>query len=256
MKLDVVFTPVLLDKPNLQGNLCAVVDVLRATSTIVTALASGAAAVRPCLNVAEARREAAKMGPGRALLGGEEMGQLIPGFDLGNSPLEYMSEGTVSGKTIYFYTTNGTGAIRRARAESGQPTFIAALLNVSAACAAIAEAYQSRPGKGIAVICSGRYGKPSAEDIFCAGLIAAGVASAVRCSGNTPELTDSAAVAAGFAQASIERAHDVLCSSEHGRYLQSLGFEADLEFASRLDAFNAVPVFDGERIVLMDRPTN
>ena len=97
MELDVVIAPTLLQEDELQGRICAVVDVLRATSTITTALVSGAAALRPCLSIDEARSGAADLGRGQALLGGEERGERIPGFDLGNSPLEYLVEGVWKG---------------------------------------------------------------------------------------------------------------------------------------------------------------
>ncbi len=252
MILEVVPTPALLGKTDLLGSICAVVDVLRATSTIITALVSGAAAVRPCLDVEEAKSEAARTGRDRYLLGGEEMGQRIAGFDLGNSPLEYLSANALAGKVIFFYTTNGTGAIRRAYAESGLPVHVAALLNLSAVSAAMVQAARTSRPKAIVILCSGRYGRPSAEDTFCAGLIASSVADRLRDLGTPPGITDSAAVAIGFALGVKGRTLEVLTSSEHGVYLRSLGFAADLEFASRLDAFNAVPVFDGERIVLMD----
>ena len=111
MELEVIIAPTLYEEDELRNRLCAVVDVLRATSTITTALVSGATAVHPCLDIEEARAGAARLERGQVLLGGEERGQFIPGFDLGNSPLEYLSQETVKGRAIFFYTSNGTGAI-------------------------------------------------------------------------------------------------------------------------------------------------
>ena len=103
------------------------------------------------------------------------MGENIPGFDLGNSPLEYMAREVVGGKVIYSYTTNGTGAIRKAFERSGNPAYIAALLNVSAVSSAIVKTASTGKFEGISILCSGRQGKPSEEDNFCAGLMVDGL---------------------------------------------------------------------------------
>ncbi|HEY48500.1 MAG TPA: 2-phosphosulfolactate phosphatase [Dehalococcoidia bacterium] len=253
MKLDVLVAPAFLKEDDLTGCQCAVIDVLRATSTIITALVSGAAAVHPCLDIAEARRDVSGLGRERYLLGGEDMGQHIPGFDMGNSPLEYMVEDVVAGKDIYFYTSNGTGAIRRAHAGSGKPVYIAALLNLSAVSSAIVKAASTGSLDGIVILCAGRYGNPSAEDFFCAGLLVRKLISGLRESGIETQPGDSAIIAAGFATAREGQRIDVLASSDHGRFLRSIGFESDLEFASELDFYDAVPIFDGERVALLDR---
>jgi phosphosulfolactate phosphohydrolase-like enzyme len=127
--------------------------------------------------------------------------------------------------------------------------YVAALINTSSAASALASAASAGAVERVAVLCSGRYGKPSSEDIFCAGLIIERVRGILGGSGASPELTDGASIAAGFAAGNRHRALEVLASSEHGRYLQTIGFEEDLEFASRLDAYDVVPVFDGNRVI-------
>lgn len=251
MRLDVAIAPVFLEEQASGRCLCAVVDVLRATSTIVTALSSGAVAVQPCVDIDEARRGAASLGRESGLLGGEERGEQIPGFDLGNSPLEYMAPGVVAGKVIFHYTTNGTGTIRKAHAAYGGPVFIASLLNVSAASGAIGTEALATGAEGIVVVCSGRDGKPSAEDLYCAGLMVDNLARGLHDRGIAPQLGDGAAIAAGYAAGVLESSFDVLATSEHGRFLESIGFAADLEFASRVDEYVVAPVFDGERVVLL-----
>ena len=251
MKLDVILTPTLVKEDTLKGCLCAVIDVLRATSTIITALANGAPEVLPCITVEEAKKGAASLPKGSRLLGGEEMGQSIPGFDLGNSPLEYLTTEVVSGKVILFSTTNGTVAIRRAYAGCGCPVYIAALLNLSAASSAMVRTAACGQHTGIVILCSGRYGKPSAEDLFCAGLMVERIGRGLRESGIVPQLGDGASIAAGFAAANKGRSLEVLATSEHGRFLESLGFTDDLVFASRIDFYDAVPIFDGDRVVLL-----
>jgi 2-phosphosulfolactate phosphatase len=178
------------------------------------------------------------------------MGENIPGFDLGNSPLEYMSRKAVGGKVIYSYTTNGTGAIRKAFEKSGNPAYIAALLNVSAVSAAIAKTASAGKFEGIIILCAGRQGKPSEEDNFCAGLMVDALTRGLRACGVVPGLGDTASTVAKDAVSNRGHSLGVLRSSEHGQYLESLGFEDDLVFASRIDLYDVVPVFDGERVIL------
>src|SRR5579872_6883168 len=106
--------PSLFEPCDLRGGIAVVIDVLRATSTIVHALAAGATCVVPCGEIEEARRLAAQATPGEVLLAGERDGLRISGFDLGNSPSEY-TPARVRGKTIAFTTTNGTRALIRAQ---------------------------------------------------------------------------------------------------------------------------------------------
>jgi 2-phosphosulfolactate phosphatase len=251
MKLDVIATPTLLKEDTLKGCQCAVIDVLRATSTIITALASGAKEVHPCLTVDEAKKGVAKLPRDSYLLGGEDMGKNIPGSDLGNSPLEYMAGEVVGDKVIYSYTSNGTGAIRKAYAGSSQPVYIAALINVSAASATLVKAAVGAQGKGIAIVCAGRYGGPSTEDFFCAGMMVDRIARGLRKHGIETQLSDAASAASDIAAANRGHGLNVLSSSEHGRFLESIGFADDLIFASRIDLYSVVPVFDGERVVLL-----
>jgi len=251
MKVDVIMAPTFLKKGDLKGCLCAVVDVLRATSTIITALASGAIEVHPCMTVEEAKSGVAKLSRDSYLLGGEEMGESIPGFDLGNSPFEYMSREAVGGKVIYSYTTNGTGAIRKAFERSGNPAYLAALLNVSAASAALVKKASAGKFEGISILCAGRQGKPSEEDNFCAGLTVDALARGLRARAIVPALSDTASNLATSAVSNRGHSLEVLRSSEHGQYLESLGFEDDLVFASRIDLYDVVPIFDGDRVILL-----
>ncbi|MDY6893665.1 MAG: 2-phosphosulfolactate phosphatase [Chloroflexota bacterium] len=250
MKLDVIVAPTFLERENLEGCVCAVIDVLRATSTITVALSSGAVAVYPCLDIDEAMKSAASFNKGSCLLGGEDMGKRIPGFDLGNSPLEYREPGVVRDKHIVFYTSNGTGAIRKAYLACKRPVYIAALLNVSAISSVMVRAAVNRRARGIAIICSGRYGNPSAEDMFCAGLIVEKIGNELHQEGIVAQMMDGATIAAGLAATNRELVLEVVSSSVHGRYLQSIGFAPDLEFVSQVDEYSVVPMFDGARVVL------
>jgi len=249
MKIDVVLTPRLLP-PRFGDALCVVIDVLRATTTIITALANGAREVQPFITAAEARRAARTADNTHFLLGGERRGWRIPGFHLGNSPNEYLNSSQISGRAIYFSTTNGTPALRRAYKGISRPVYLAALVNLSAVSAAIVGAALKNAPDRIILICAGRYGKPALEDLYCAGLIAQRLQSEFAESGMTVEPSDATISAVEYSRINREKPLAVLTDSEHGRYLINIGFAADLDFASQIDKYDIVPCFDGTRITL------
>ena len=139
-----------------------VIDVIRATSTIVAALAAGARAVYPTLSSEEAIRLANSLGRHNTLLCGERRGLMIEGFDLGNSPAEFTPD-RVSDISLVMTTTNGTRAFLAA--EAADRVIVAALMNLSAVAAAVSESEQ------VAFICAGKEGRFSLDDAVCAGLI-------------------------------------------------------------------------------------
>jgi 2-phosphosulfolactate phosphatase len=139
-----------------------VVDVLRATSTIVQALEGGYRTVYCCAEVEEARALRDELGD--AVLGGERGGDLLPGFDLGNSPLEYLSP---RAEAVVLTTTNGTRAVLGAVA-SCDLVLVGSMLNLHAVAAAANER-----GEDVEVVCAGLRGGHSQDDAYCAGRIAA-----------------------------------------------------------------------------------
>lgn len=214
-----------------------VIDALRATSTIATALAAGARAVYPCADAAEARRVAAA-GEGR-LLAGEAGAIRIPGFDLGNSPREFVPA-AVSGKEIVMVTTNGTRAIRAVHAVNpGRPrsVLLAAFVNCAAAAAALAAA-TGRDGDAV-IVCSGTAGRFSLDDFLCAGALifhrqAPGDDPA-------PELDDLARAARDAYLHNRGRLVEALTSCRHARILFEAGLADDIDFCGRENIFDVVP---------------
>ena len=165
MRLDVMLTPELLDPEALASSTVLVVDVLRASTTMITALGNGCAGIVPVSDPAEAFRRARAMGA-TTLVAGERKGRTIEGFDLGNSPLDVTRE-RVGGKTLVFTTSNGTRALLAARAAPA--VGIAAFVNLSAAVGwALGE------GRDVTVLCAGERGRVSLEDEVCAGLLVDG----------------------------------------------------------------------------------
>jgi 2-phosphosulfolactate phosphatase len=148
---------------NLTAKKVVVIDVLRATSTIVTALGNKALEIIPVIEPSEVIDLIKKLGPGECLTGGERKGLKIEGFDMGNSPAEYKKE-RVEGKKIIISTTNGTKAIKST--QGAAEVYIGSFLNVRAVVDHLREGDQD-----IIIICSGRDQNLCLEDLACAGMM-------------------------------------------------------------------------------------
>ncbi|MFQ5895767.1 MAG: 2-phosphosulfolactate phosphatase [Nitrospinota bacterium] len=211
-----------------------VIDVLRATTTVVAALAAGCEALYPLREVEEARELAARLreahGKDRVLLGGEKGGRPIPGFDLGNSPREY-TPGRVEGRHVVLTTTNGTQTIAAASGVGAGEVLLASFANLRAAACHLAR------GEGpFLIACSGRKGGYSEEDAVAAGLLVEAAA------GSSPlELGDSGRAALAVARAYEGDLGHLLRTCQWGRYLAGLGLEEDLAFCARRDWTEVVP---------------
>src|SRR5207248_3349589 len=219
MRVHVAFTPGELT-PAPVG---VVVDVLRATSTICQALASGYRRVLCCAEVDEARELAESEGP--AKLAGERRLEHVEGFDFGNSPREL--EGEPAAETLILSTTNGTRLLVAA-AERFERVYIGSLLNAAAVAAAARES-----GEDVAVLCAGVLGELALDDAYCAGRIAEAL-------GGDP--ADSAAAAIQLAR-SFESAEAGLASSQSARNLLGSGLDGDIAWCARESVLEAVPRF-------------
>lgn len=209
-----------------------VVDVLRATTTITTALAAGCFEVIPVLTPEEAIAMRERLEDERVLLGGERNSLKIPGFDLGNSPLEYTPEAT-AGKRIIITTTNGTRAINRA--AHGHQVLLGAMINAPAVARAAVMTKNE-----ITIICAGTREHFSLEDFLAAGLI---VDQLGNCGGFT--MRDGALVARDYYHLHQDDTTPALKASFHGRQLIELGFGADIDYCSQEGLVDIVPVYKG-----------
>ncbi|HEY3368490.1 MAG TPA: 2-phosphosulfolactate phosphatase [Symbiobacteriaceae bacterium] len=232
MRVDVYPTVVNIpDAEELADRAAVVIDVLRATSTIVTALVNGADTVVPVLTPEEAFA-VQRDNPGRQfVLGGERKSVVIPGFHLGNSPLEY-TPSRVGGKPMLFTTTNGTRAIRRAAGAAH--VFVAAFLNAPAVAKALLAL-----GKDVAICCAGTHDQFSLEDAACAGAILEFLSGPDR----ALELNDMGLVARELFRQYDGRIADLLHLAEHGQNLLKLGLQEDLLFCAQLGTQTLVPRF-------------
>ncbi|NJN83930.1 MAG: 2-phosphosulfolactate phosphatase, partial [Caldilineaceae bacterium] len=161
--LNVHLLPSLMEASSLQGSTAVIIDILRASSTMITALDHGALQVIPCGTPDAARRVRDELGADAVLLGGERGGVRIEGFDCGNSPLEYPAS-RVAGKTIAFTTTNGTHALLQAAAAN--QILIGAFMNRTAVVDRLHAEHLP-----IHLICAGTDGEITGEDVLFAGAI-------------------------------------------------------------------------------------
>jgi 2-phosphosulfolactate phosphatase len=216
--IHVAFTP----EEHAQAPFGIVVDVLRATSTIAQALASGYRRVLCCAEIEEAR--ALRAGLPDSLVGGERTAIRVPGFDVGASPREFLKP---RAETLILTTTNGTQAILTA-AERCDEVVLGSLLNLDAVVRAASE----RDGD-VAVICAGFMGAFALDDAYCAGRIVQSLDG---------ERTD-AAIAAALVAASFPDAVAGLNARTYG----PPGLEEDIAWCARESVLDVVPRFAGMR---------
>ncbi len=249
MRLDVAFVPALHDPmhnspssarphhPERNRQLCIVVDVIRASTSLVTLVERGASRVFIAGDIDSARAAAPRVG---AVLAGEQDGLAPPGFAYGNSPVE-LSRASVDGRPVVFVTTNGTTAIR---AVTDAPTvLVGALRNGGAVCR---EAWQEATAHGddITIVCAGREHAFAIDDAYCAGYLIHRIVE-----GGSAELTD-AAMAAVTLYRSEPDARAVFTTSAAGRNVIRLGLTADITYCAQRDASNAVPRLGRELFLL------
>ncbi len=218
-----------------------VIDLLRATSTICTALASGATEVVPILEIDEALAASQDGARSEAVLGGERHGGKIPGFDVGNSPAEFTPQ-SVGGKRVLITTTNGTRALHHAR--RAKRIIAGSFLNLSAVAASLREEPR------INILCAGTNGHPTEEDILAAGAFAA------ELSQDSPRhLNENAKRSIEMWESLVQVAHasgvplsdqvaHALRHTRGGRNLIGIGLDHDLVDCARVDQYNIVPEFD------------
>ena len=197
MRVDVVPTAEAVAPGQLAGATVLVVDVLRASTSIISALGAGCAAVVPVAEPAEALVRARAARADGVLAAGERRGLPIAGFDLGNSPLEF-ADGRARGRTVVFTTSNGTRALLAARGAAA--VGVAAFVNASAAAA-----WARAAGRDVVVLCAGERGHRSLEDWVCAGFLVERLARGAPGLAPTPA-ADAAAARGGLAVGPAPRA--------------------------------------------------
>jgi 2-phosphosulfolactate phosphatase len=255
-RIDVAFVPQLVAPEAVVSSVCVVIDVLRATTTLTTLLACGAAVVTVAAD-ATAAREAKRADAAAILLG--EIGGLRPSdFDCGNSPRE-INRQLVDGRRAICHTSNGTGAIR---AVATAPVVMLGCLRN---CAAVARAALEGAREGerpILIVCSGGAGGRAfaLDDALAAGQIVATIAEEAAKKGVSLELSDAAIASVTLRQAALggsqepaqTRWEQVLRHTSSGQHLARIGLGDDVPFCAELDRETIVPVVrsEGEAILV------
>jgi 2-phosphosulfolactate phosphatase len=244
MRLDVYFSPLLVKPEMLRQSVVAVIDVLRASTSICTALHNGARGIVPFAGIVDAQSYCAELEPAQrenALLCGERHSVKPEGFHLGNSPLEYTRE-AVAGKMLLFTTTNGTKALEVTRGARFQ--CVAGFVNAQYAAAwMLAQAVQAHCNR-IALVCAGSEGGFSYEDTLCAGLMVH------RLQNSEPTLgrSDAAKAAQNLYAHHADQLDEAVCATEHAQSLAALGFEGDVRAALAHNSMDVVPVLHEGRL--------
>jgi 2-phosphosulfolactate phosphatase len=248
--VDVLWSPAEWSAIDPQGRVAVVIDVLRSTSTIATALANGARSILPAASTEDALQIARSLGRDGVLLCGERKNVRIEGFDLGNSPSEFGRD-VVKGRTLVMCTTNGTRALLTA--VGARTVYVASFLNLGAIVSEL-----RREGADPVLVCAGRSGLVGLDDVLCAGEIVQrlGDASAngKRRKGrnrSAPSLLlgDGALAAQMLWAASAPIGPEVLGATGAGVQLSAVGLGGDVTLCAAVDTLSVVPVLENRKIV-------
>jgi 2-phosphosulfolactate phosphatase len=251
-RLETLFTPAdfaRLPERDLRGATCVVFDVLRATSSMVTALAHGAREIFPVADIAEAlaRRRARP----ELLLAGERDGRRIGAartggveFDLGNSPREFRPE-VVAGRSLVMTTTNGTRALRACAGAAR--VYGAAFLNLGTLVARL----QAAPPEHLLVVCGGTFEEAALEDALAAGALLEALWPRYAAG----HVSDAAVIArALFHRHGRDLPRAFRLARNGRRLLEQPALREDVAFCARRDVFAVLPALEGDRLVALNAP--
>jgi 2-phosphosulfolactate phosphatase len=234
MRIDTYFTVEELDPSTLESATVVVVDVLRATTTLVEALANGARGIYAAPSTEEAVKLAHSLGRDDTLLCGERKGTKVPGFDLGNSPREF-TRAAIEGKRLVMSTTNGTRAL--AKGQHGARLLPCAFTNLGAVARAV------NGTDRLVILCAGREGRFTLDDALCAGHLVRKMEGEHDCSLN--DASQAAFAWAGFRKPTRK----FLEATDGGRALVEIGLGDDLEICAEVDRHDIVAEMRNQTIV-------
>lgn len=231
--VEVCFTPGEYEYFKGEYDIVVVIDVLRATSAICAAFHNGIKSIIPVATIDEARDYQSK----GYLVGAERKGQIVEGFDFGNSPYSYMKE-ELKGKEVVLSTTNGTKALSIA---SDAPTVVVgALNNIDALCD-----WLSKQDKNILCLCSGWQDKFNLEDTICAGAICDQLIK----TGNFTSTEDSSIAAKYLYISAWDNPLGYLKSSSHRRRLKNLNLNEDIKYCLTPNKTTVIPTLKNGKLV-------
>jgi 2-phosphosulfolactate phosphatase len=232
MEIDIQLIPIPPHLKTLLDRTIVVIDILRSTSVMTHALSQGALEIIPMVTVEEAFQKVKVFPQDSVLLGGEMRNKRISGFDLGNSPREYIPE-KVSGKRLILTTTNGTRAFHLV--SSGREIFVGSFLNIGAVARRCLKL-----GRDLLIFPSGDEGNFSLEDTICGGMLIDLIAKEDK---KSISLTDASYCAQFLYQRFENKLVEAFQLSHHGKGLIRQGFGDDLVYCARIDIIDMVPEF-------------
>lgn len=228
MKIDIIISADYIKEETIEGKIVVVIDMLRATSVMTTALGNGAKMVIPTLTIEEAFKQKALIGED-VILAGERQAKRIDGFDFSNSPLEFVKN-KVFGKTVVMSTTNGTRALTQV--QKGERVFIASVLNAKAVARKLIEI-----NKDVVIVNAGTNGAFSTDDFICSGYIISEVQKSTSCM-----TTDISRVAKDIYENNTN-IREYIKNATHYEVLKALELEEDIEYCCKKDIFDIVPEY-------------
>ena len=231
--IEVCLTPDLIQHITLKGKIVVVVDIFRATSCIVTGLAYGVNAIYPVATVQECKNFKKK----GMIIAGERGGEKVEGFDVGNSPYEYMND-EFQGKDIAVTTTNGTQAI--IKSEGADQILIGAFLNLRALADYILDTDQN-----VVIHCAGWKGMVNIEDTLFAGALIHEVKATHLPAGDSAFISENL-----YAHHRLDLMHAAINSS-HAHRLAAFGIEKDLDFCMEMSLYSVIPSCINRKIELL-----
>lgn len=231
--IDVCLSPELMHLYLVQEQTIVIVDILRATSCMTTALAHQVDSITPFPKLPDCLALKAH----GYLTAGERDGRKVNGFDLGNSPFEYMDP-ALKGKKIAFTTTNGTQAI--AKSMGAQNIVIGSFLNLSAVVR-----YLEQVTTDILIVCSGWRGKVNMEDTVFAGALVENLKDQFE------PACDAPVIAQRLYAAAKNNLGDFLKDASHIKRLQRLNIQKDIDFCLREDVYDIVPLIKDNVITVI-----
>lgn len=236
MNIDVIISADYIKNELIKDKVVVVIDVLRATSVITTAIKNGAKSVIPLLTVEEVFEEQKKLGKEICVLGGERRAVKIEGFDFSNSPLEYDEE-VVNDKHLIITTTNGTRALTSCK--MADRIFIGCMINGKAVAEKLAKL-----NKDVVIVNAGTNGQFSMDDFICTGFI---IDEVIKCTSKL-DLTDISNTA-HITYQNHPNIIDYIKKARHYAVMTGLNLEKDIEYCIQKNITRVVPEYIDNHII-------
>jgi 2-phosphosulfolactate phosphatase len=232
-KIEVCLSPALIDLYAIENSIVVVIDILRATSSMVYGIDNGAKAIIPVAQVEDCLTYSGK----GYLLAAERNGEVVEGYDFGNSPFSYTAE-KVAGKTVVLTTTNGTKALHLARKAS--KVVIGSFLNLTALCN-----WLNTQENNVLLLCAGWKDQFNLEDTIFAGAVLHNIRTQFT------DFDDAGVAAEDLYLLAKDNLRAYIGKSAHSHRMLALNIEEDINFCLQVDICTAIPVLEGENLVAM-----